>query len=125
MTTNRINIYWAILVIVYTLAHLFILSKQWGERAISDTGLFSILTILIVSIALIRLLLTTHRISNPNIKLPLYVLAYIILIYILREADFHRLFTDEHITRDKFYTDPNIDIKQKLLGGIPLAIFFI
>lgn len=125
MKTNRINIYWLTLVTAYTPAHLFILSQQWGERAISDTGIFSILTIIIASIALLRLLLTTHQISKLNIKIPLYALAYIILIYILREADFHRLFTDEHITRDKFYTDPNIDIKQKLLGGIPLGIFFV
>ena len=101
------------------------LPQSWGEQAISDQGIFSVLTILFASIALIWLLRTTQSITVPSIKFPLYVLAYIILIYILREADFHRLFTDEHITRDKFYTDPTIDIKQKLLGGIPLAIFFI
>ena len=52
-------------------------------------------------------------------------MAYVILIYILREADFHRLFTDEHVTKDKFYTDPNIDLKQKILAGIPMGIFFL
>ena len=48
-----------------------------------------------------------------------------LLIYILREADFHRLFTDEHVTRGKFYTDPNISLQQKIFGGVPMALFFI
>ena len=87
--------------------------------------MFSILTIAFAVIALFLLIRNTRLVSTTQIKFPLYLLAYIILIYILREADFHRLFTDEHITKDKFYTDPNIDIKQKLLGGTPLAIFFI
>ena len=116
---------WIATIAVYTFVHLTVLSKQWGEQAISDQGIFSILTILIASIALIWLFRTAQSITTSSIKLPLYALTYIILIYILREADFHRLFTDEHITRDKFYTDPNIDLKQKLLGGIPLALFFI
>ena len=74
---------------------------------------------------MIRLFIVTRKIPDSTIKFSLYALVYIILIYILREADFHRLFTDEHITRDKFYTDPNIDLKQKILGGIPLTAFFL
>lgn len=124
MASNRINLYWAALIFAYTFAHIFIVSRQWGEHAISDAGIISILTIVFASIALIRLLVTTSQIPEAGIKLPLYILAYIILIYILREADFHRLFTDEHVTKDKFYTDPNIDLKQKILAGVPMGIFF-
>lgn len=125
MTNNQINKYWLIFVLAYMLVHIFLLPQQLGEQAISDKGVISILTIVIASIALIRLIITTNSISAKSLRTPLYILAYIILIYILREADFHRLFTDEHITKDKFYTDPNIDIRQKLIGGIPLGIFFI
>lgn len=125
MASNRVNLYWAVLIFAYTLAHIFIVSRQWGEHAISDAGIISILTIVLASIALIRLLATTSQTVETSIKLPLYALAYIIVIYILREADFHRLFTDEHVTKDKFYTDPNIDLKQKILAGIPMGLFFI
>ena len=125
MANNQINIYWAVVIFVYMLMHILLLPQQLGEHAISDKGVISILTIAIISIALIRLMITIHSISDKRLRMSLYILAYIILIYILREADFHRLFTDEHITKDKFYTDPNIDIKQKLIGGIPLGIFFI
>ena len=125
MTKNQINKYWAAAIFVYMLVHILLIPQQLGEQAISDKGVISILTILFASIALIRLILTINSISAKSLRVPLYMLAYIILIYILREADFHRLFTDEHITKDKFYTDPDIDIKQKLIGGIPLGIFFI
>ena len=124
MTGNRVNFLWIALVATYTLIHIFLVPQQWGKNAISDTGIFSILTIVIASIALLRLFITTRQIPDSAIKFSLYALTYIILIYILREADFHRLFTDEHITRDKFYTDPNIDLNQKILGGIPMALFF-
>ena len=124
MSGNRVNFYWFALVAAYILIHIFLIPQSWGKNAISDTGIFSILTIVIASIALLRLFITTRQIPDSAIKFSLYALTYIILIYILREADFHRLFTDEHITRDKFYTDPNIDLKQKILGGIPMAIFF-
>lgn len=125
MHNNRMNVYWAVIVISYTFFHLFFVSTNWGVQSVSDSGFFSILTIVIVSVALIQLLRTAHLVAEIDIKLPLYALAYVILIYALREADFHRLFTDEHVTRLKFYTDPNISLNQKLLGGIPLAIFFI
>ncbi len=113
------------LVVAYTPVHIFLVPHPWSKNAISDSGIFSILTIALVSLALVRLFIATRQIPDSAIKFSLYALLYIILIYILREADFHRLFTDEHITRDKFYTDPEIDIKQKILAGIPMAIFFL
>ena len=125
MGSNRINFYWGTLVATYTLVHISLLPQQWGANAISDIGIFSILTIVILCIALIRLLLTIPQVSHTGVKFPLYVLAYIILIYILREADFHRLFTVEHVTKLKFYTDPEIALHQRILGGIPMAIFFL
>ena len=125
MTDNRINIYWAFTVFLCLLLLLFVTPEQWGNHSISDKGIFSILTITFICLAAVHLFQTTKLIGQKNIRLPLYALLYVLLIYILREADFHRLFTDEHITKDKFYTDPDISLHQKLLGGIPLAIFFI
>jgi hypothetical protein len=42
--------------------------------------------------------------------------AGIMLVYAMREMDFHRLFTAEHVTRLKFYTGP-FPVQEKLLGG--------
>jgi|GEM_PF-3825198 len=41
-------------------------------------------------------------------------LAYVVLIYFLREADFHRLFTPEHITRGVFYASKDVPLLHKL-----------
>ncbi len=125
MNNNRANFYWLFLVISYTLIQIYILPQSWGEHAISDKGIFSILTIVLLSIALYFLLKTTNTKLGIEHKTYLYVLAYVIIIYILREADFHRLFTDEHITKTKFYSNPNISIQQKIFGGIPMMLFFV
>jgi len=125
MTSNRINLYWGCLVAIYALTHIFILPKSWGEQSISDSGLFSYLTLAILILSLFVVLKSIRIPLEFKYKFYLSLLAYVVLIYILREADFHRLFTDEHITRGKFYTDPNISLHQKILGGIPLAFFTI
>ena len=60
---------------------------------------------------------------SKAVKLSLYATAYVLLIYALREADAHRLFTEEHVTKWKFYVHPDIDIVQKLLAGVPMLVF--
>ena len=124
MSNNRASFYWLFLVTSFTLILIYLLPQPWGEYAISDKGIFSILTIALLSIALFFLLKTTNTNLALKHKTYLYVLAYVIIIYILREADFHRLFTDEHITKSKFYSDPKISLQQRILGGIPMVFIF-
>lgn len=116
--------YWALCIGIYAIIHFYWLPTEWGKQAISDTGIFSILTITMVASALIRLVYSAQLNNHKNQRRILYMLAYIVLIYGLREADFHRLFTEEHVTRGKFYTNPNIPLSHKILGGVPLLIFF-
>ena len=125
MVSNRLNLYWGCIVAIYTIAHIFLLPSSWGEKSISDAGLFSYLTLLLLAVSLFLVLKSARMPLEFKYKCYLYSLAYVILIYILREADFHRLFTDEHVTRGKFYTDPNISLQQKILGGVPLMLFAI
>ena len=125
MPNNRINIFWFIIVCVYTFVHIVFIPTQWGQHAISDKGFLSFLTIILLVISLISVLRACSFDLYANYKLPMYALAYCILIYVLREADFHRLFTDEHITKSKFYKNPDISLQQKLFGGIPMLVFFI
>jgi hypothetical protein len=125
MTSNRLNLYWGFFVAAYALVHIFFLPNSWGEQSISDAGFSSYLTIILLIISLFLVLKTIRTPLEFNYKFYLSLLAYVIVIYILREADFHRLFTDEHITRLKLYTDPNISLQQKIFGGVPLAVFAI
>ncbi len=52
-------------------------------------------------------------------------LAYVVLIYFLREADFHRLFTPEHITRGAFYASKDVPLLHKLIAATSLILFLI
>jgi hypothetical protein len=119
---NRINIYWPCLVFLYSLVHVFLLPEEFGRQAIEDSGLFSWLTILLALAAMIIILRHAGSETSNAAKLSLYATAYVILIYALREADFHRLFTEEHVTKLKFYRHPDIAMVQKLLAGIPMFL---
>ena len=125
MNGNQINYYWLIAIVCYGAIHISFFSQTFGEQAIADSGYLSYLTIILLGLALLLLLKSIDQAIPFKYKFHLYALAYVIIIYILREADFHRLFTDEHITKGKFYTDPNISTQQKILGGVPMGLFFI
>ena len=45
------------------------------------------------------------------------------LVCALREADVYRLFTEEHVTKLKFYRHPEIDIVQKVVAETPMLLF--
>jgi hypothetical protein len=49
----------------------------------------------------------------------------VILVYVLREADVHRLFTVEHVTKLKFYQHPDISSFQKIAWGVPMLGFVL
>lgn len=120
---NKLNVLWGLVVLSYSLIHIFIIPEPWGYWSISDTGLFSILTISLATTGLLLLIVIITKIKQPSIKTALILLSYVILIYILREADLHRLLTDEHVTKMKFYTNSSINLSQRILGGSVMGLF--
>lgn len=114
---------WAIAVSVYALIHAYVLPQEWAKQSLEDDGLISYVTMGLIILALGTTLLIAKN-SPSEYRRSIYILAYVILIYLLREADFHRLFTPEHVTRGKFYLDPSISITQKIAGGTPLLLLF-
>ena len=48
--------------------------------------------------------------------------SYILSIYAMREMDFHRSFTAEHVTRLKMYTGP-FPLEEKIIGGTIMLLF--
>lgn len=125
MPNNRFNIIWPLFIGFYLIVHLFLLPQPWGPQAISDSGYISYITLIFLSASLIFTLKASTNDLYSNYKIDIYILAYCFLIYVLREADFHRLFTDEHITRIEFFISPEINLQQKIFGGTPLILFFI
>jgi hypothetical protein len=85
-----------------------------------DSGILQIATsvLLCLSVALVLLRVITKK--QPVLK---WVEAfYMLSVYAMREMDFHRLFTAEHVTRLKFYMGP-YPLGEKLIGGTIMLLF--
>jgi len=87
-----------------------------------DTGAMSVLNMILILTVWILCLL--HFINNPGQRLHWFCWLYIVQIYLLREADFHQGFFEEHVTRPEFYIMAQIPIWQKIIGGSIMLGFF-
>ena len=120
-TLNSINI--LIIAFAVNLYLILILSPiQLDPGMFMDAGTMSVLTIILILTAWILCLL--HFINNPGQRLHWFCWLYIVQIYLLREADFHRDFFEEHVTRPEFYIMTQIPLWQKLIGGSIMLGFF-
>ena len=89
---------------------------------IADAGYISIITLTFVGCAILLLLILIFNTELDTPKITAAAVAYILLIYLLREADVHRLFTLEHVTRGNFYLMPEVPLWQKIFAA---AVFMI
>jgi hypothetical protein len=108
----------------YLVFHRLALPPELGAFGIHDIGWVSWYTMALQGVAGVLILLQLREASTMRGKAVLYALAYVVLIYLLREADFHRLFTDEHVTRGRFYLDGSISLTQRLLAAAVMLPFF-
>lgn len=107
---------------IYIFVHAKLLPTSISAAGIADAGYISIITLTFVGCAILTLLIL---IFNTEFVIPIVTAAaaaYALFIYLLREADVHRLFTLEHVTRGKFYTMPEVPIWQKIFAA---AVFII
>ena len=117
---NSINI--LIIAFAVNLYLIIVLSPiQLDPTMFMDDGTMSVLTIILIITAWILCLL--HFINNPGQRLHWFCLLYIVQIYLLREADFHRGIFEEHVTKLSFYIMAQIPIWQKLIGGLIMSGF--
>jgi hypothetical protein len=116
---------WPIILLCYGLLHYTVMPLPWANDSLTDTGIFSILTISLQTFSLFLMVLTALRMNQRYLKYLLFALSFILLIYVLREADCHRLFTDGRVTEFEFYTDNTVDLTQKLIGGTVMLTFIL
>lgn len=109
---------------VYLVFHRLALPPALGAHGIHDVGWVSWYTMALQASAVVLILLQIRKAPTSRGRAVLAALAYIALIYLLREADFHRLFTDEHVTRGRFYLDGSIPIAQRLIAAMVMLPFF-
>jgi len=109
--------------VLYVLFHWLVLPSRVGARALTDTGWVSWLTLASQGAALILIVASLRTASTARSRLSLLVLSYVVLVYLLREADFHRLFTVDHVTRLGFYFDAEAPVSQRLIAGLVMGLF--
>jgi hypothetical protein len=87
-----------------------------------DGGILQIATSVLLCFAVLLALLRVITQEQPVLQ---WVEAACILsIYAMREMDFHRMFTAEHVTRLGLYTGP-FPLGEKLIGGTIMLLFIV
>ncbi len=121
-SSNYINILLLALLPIYIIVHAYLLPAAISGAGIADAGYISIITLTFVGCAILSLLILIFNTELDTHKLTAAAAAYVLLIYLLREADVHRLFTLEHVTRWKFYLMQEVPLWQKLFAA---AVFIL
>ena len=122
-TSNKTNVVLALLLPVYILFHTLVLPKSVAFNAITDKGFISILTLGFIAGTLAIIIYVLAADDRTHKKVVTIALAYVVLIYLLREADFHRLFTPIHVTRWAFYANEDVPLLHKLIAATLLILF--
>jgi hypothetical protein len=94
-------------------------------NATTDEGCISILTLGFIAGTLAIIIHVLAAGDRTHKKVVTIALVYIVLIYFLREADFHRLFTPEHVTRGAFYASKDVSLLHKSIAVAILILFMI
>ncbi len=90
-----------------------------------DQGAVSITTIFLLFLAQSFVLLEASSSKNKKHTIDWLLLAFILQIYLMREADFHRVFTEINVTKLKFYKDPDSPLLGKIIAGTFLVSFLL
>jgi hypothetical protein len=122
---NIVNFVLLALLPIYIFIHTTLLPIELSISGVKDSGFISIITLTFQVSVLLMLIVFLHQANLGSNKLSVITIFYVLLIYFLREADFHRLFTLEHVTRLKFYTMDIIPAWQKYIAASMLLLFLL
>ena len=101
---------------------MYSIDKTTATSMMNDDGLVQILTSFVLVASCIFCLQRALRKIPPALKWG--QLSYLMLIYALREMDFHRLFTEEHVSRWKLYAGP-FPLQDKIIGGVVVLLTIV
>lgn len=115
-------VYITLTAVVLILAALALPDQDVVKLMIKDDGIIQLATGVVLCFTVLLALLRVITQEQPVLK---WVEAfYILSIYAMREMDFHRMFTAEHVTRLNFYTGP-FPLGEKLIGGTIVLLFIV
>jgi hypothetical protein len=101
---------------------MFNIDETTARSMLKDDGLVQILTATVLIASCFLCLQRALRKIPPAFKWA--ELSYLLLIYAMREMDFHRLFTEEHVSRWKLYAGP-FPLHEKIIGGVVVLLTII
>ena len=101
---------------------MFNINETTARSMLQDDGLVQILTAAALIAGCLLCLQRALRKIPPALKWG--QLSYLLLIYAMREMDFHRLFTEEHVSRWKLYAGP-YPIEDKIIGGVVVLLTIV
>ena len=107
--------YMTLLVMGIFMLAMFNIDETTARSMLKDDGLVQILTAVVLVASCLLCLQRALRKIPPAFKWA--ELSYLFLIYAMREMDFHRLFTEEHVSRWKLYAGP-FPLHEKIIGGV-------
>lgn len=107
--------YMTLLVMGIFILAMFNVDETTARSMLKDDGLVQILTAVVLVASCLLCLQRALRKIPPAFKWA--ELSYLLLIYAIREMDFHRLFTEEHVSRWKLYAGP-FPLYEKIIGGV-------
>lgn len=95
-----------------------------NAQTFSDTGFISYLNLAILLTCFAYCIwLGFSMFAGRNTEW--FMLAFIFLVYLLREADFHTAFTENSLTSWKTYTHPHIPVGIKLISALVFLSLFM
>ena len=80
-------------------------SETFDLAIFEDNGAISILTICVLLFAQLFILYEMATAAKFIHKIDWLLLAYILQVYVMREADLHHTFTASNVTKGSFYSD--------------------
>jgi len=107
--------YVTLLVMGISILVTFNIDAATARSMLNDDGLVQVLTAVTLIAGCLFCLQRALRKIPPAFKWG--QLSYLLMIYAMREMDFHRLFTAEHVSRWKLYAGP-FPLQEKIIGGI-------
>ena len=100
-------------------------SETFSLSIFADDGAISILTICVLLVGQLFVLYEFAAAAKLNHRFDWLLLAYVLQVYIMREADFHQTFTASNVTKTSFYTQADNPLHIKLIAGIVLILCFL
>ncbi len=114
--------YMTLLIMGIFILAMFNIDETTARSLLKDDGLVQILTAVVLIASCLLCLQRALRKIPPAFKWA--ELSYLLLIYAMREMDFHRLFTEEHVSRWKLYAGP-FPLHEKIIGGVVVLLTLI